>query len=227
MKLEGNMLALVCVCVVSELSHTGAPSLDSDLLQEDRKCLVDCERQEVHTATISDQQPERRVDSCVVAHTMEEYNSGEEVMFNADDTSVTVKECIEGVIGGTDYNQSKVNQWTASIVEHSLAHLVKQGRAFKYMVNCAIMQKSGAGLHTANSCYWDNATDGMSSVVSLAVSRAPSLAASVRTDGLGGSRTPFPIGLFCGEVELHIRQRREEQFQRPWVMLEEKSLRHG
>lgn len=41
--------------------------------------------------------------------------------------------CIEGVIGGTDYNQSKVNQWTASIVEHSLTHLVKQGRPFKYM----------------------------------------------------------------------------------------------
>ncbi|MBN3274541.1 DYLT1 protein, partial [Polyodon spathula] len=27
-------------------------------------------------------------------------------------------------------------------------------------VNCAVMQKSGAGLHTANSCYWDTATDG-------------------------------------------------------------------
>lgn len=42
-------------------------------------------------------------------------------------------QCVEGVIGGTDYNQSKVNQWTASIVEHSLTHLVKQGRAFKYI----------------------------------------------------------------------------------------------
>uniref|UniRef100_A0AAX7U401 Dynein light chain Tctex-type 3 n=1 Tax=Astatotilapia calliptera TaxID=8154 RepID=A0AAX7U401_ASTCA len=90
---------------------------------------------------------------------MEEYNSGEEVGFNPDEISVSVKECVEGVIGGTDYNQSKVNQWTASIVEHSLTHLVKQGRAFKYIVNCTIMQKSGAGLHTANSCYWDTATD--------------------------------------------------------------------
>lgn len=108
-----------------------------------------------------------------------------------------LSQCIEGVIGGTDYNQSKVNQWTASIVEHSLTHLVKQGRSFKYIgepvthhiqhhtrhrtycwhvhtygkvtmvntslwcfaVNCTIMQKSGAGLHTANSCYWDTATD--------------------------------------------------------------------
>lgn len=46
---------------------------------------------------------------------------------------VVLSQCIEGVIGGTDYNQSKVNQWTASIVEHSLTHLVKQGRTFKYI----------------------------------------------------------------------------------------------
>uniref|UniRef100_UPI0037E969DD dynein light chain Tctex-type 3-like n=1 Tax=Semicossyphus pulcher TaxID=241346 RepID=UPI0037E969DD len=95
---------------------------------------------------------------------MEEYNSGDEVIFSADEANVTVKECIEGVIGGTDYDQSKVNQWTANIVEHSLTHLVKQGRPFKYIVNCAIMQKTGAGLHTANSCFWDTATDGSSTV---------------------------------------------------------------
>uniref|UniRef100_A0A3P8RQ00 Dynein light chain Tctex-type 3 n=1 Tax=Amphiprion percula TaxID=161767 RepID=A0A3P8RQ00_AMPPE len=77
---------------------------------------------------------------------------------------VALCQCIEGVIGGTDYNQSKVNQWTASVVEHSLTHLVKQGRPFKYIVNCTIMQKSGAGLHTANSCYWDTATDGSCTV---------------------------------------------------------------
>lgn len=47
--------------------------------------------------------------------------------------SVVLSQCIEGVIGGTDYNQSKVNQWTASIVEHALTHLVKQGRPFKYI----------------------------------------------------------------------------------------------
>ncbi|XP_076015238.1 dynein light chain Tctex-type 3-like [Genypterus blacodes] len=95
---------------------------------------------------------------------MEEYNSAEEAAFNADEVSVSVKECIEGVIGGTDYNQSKVNQWTASIVEHSLTHLVKQGRPFKYIVNCSIMQKRGTGLHTAHSCYWDTTTDGSSTV---------------------------------------------------------------
>ncbi|XP_023656699.2 dynein light chain Tctex-type 3 [Paramormyrops kingsleyae] len=95
---------------------------------------------------------------------MEEYHSGDEVTFNSDEASNSVKECIEGIIGGMDYNQNKVNQWTASIVEHSLTTLVKQGKHFKYIVNCAIMQKSGAGLHTASSCYWDITTDGSCTV---------------------------------------------------------------
>lgn len=29
-----------------------------------------------------------------------------------------------------------------------------------FQVSCVIMQKNGAGLHTASSCYWDNTTDG-------------------------------------------------------------------
>lgn len=29
-----------------------------------------------------------------------------------------------------------------------------------YLVTCVIMQKNGAGLHTASSCFWDNTTDG-------------------------------------------------------------------
>lgn len=95
---------------------------------------------------------------------MEEYNPGEEGLFNPDEATPPIKECIEGVIGGTDYNQNKVNQWTASIVEHCLTAFAKQGRAFKYIVNCIIMQKSGAGLHTANSCFWDSTTDGSCTV---------------------------------------------------------------
>lgn len=95
---------------------------------------------------------------------MEEYHPGDEVVFNPDEASNCIKECIESIIGGVDYSQNKVNQWTASIVEHSLTQLVKQGKPFKYIVNCAVMQKSGAGLHTASSCYWDTTTDGSCTV---------------------------------------------------------------
>lgn len=46
---------------------------------------------------------------------------------------VFIEQCIEGIIGGVDYSQNKVNQWTASIVEHTLTQLVKQGKPFKYI----------------------------------------------------------------------------------------------
>ena len=38
-------------------------------------------------------------------------------------------------------------------------------------VTCVIMQKNGAGLHTASSCFWDNSTDGRYSLsLSLSLS---------------------------------------------------------
>ncbi|XP_043928345.1 dynein light chain Tctex-type 3 [Protopterus annectens] len=95
---------------------------------------------------------------------MDEYHHGDEVPFNADEAHHIVKESIDSVLHGVDYNNNKVNQWTASIVEHSLTQLVKQGKPFKYIVNCAVMQKSGSGLHTANSCFWDTSTDGSCTV---------------------------------------------------------------
>ncbi|XP_062430049.1 dynein light chain Tctex-type 3 isoform X2 [Rhea pennata] len=81
------------------------------------------------------------------------------MIFNADEAHNIVKECIEGVLGKADYNHNKVNQWTAAIVEQSLTHLVKLGKTYKYIVTCAVMQRSGAGLHTASSCFWDTTTD--------------------------------------------------------------------
>lgn len=37
------------------------------------------------------------------------------------------------MVGGSDYSQSQVNKWTASIVERCLTQLVKQAKAYKYI----------------------------------------------------------------------------------------------
>ncbi len=37
-------------------------------------------------------------------------------------------------------------------------------KPYKYMATCVISQKVGAGLHAANSCYWDSSTDGLAAV---------------------------------------------------------------
>nr|XP_025867971.1 dynein light chain Tctex-type 3 [Vulpes vulpes] len=91
-------------------------------------------------------------------------NLNGQVGFNADEAHNIVKECIDGVLGGEDYNQNNINQWTASIVEQSLTHLVKLGKAYKYIVTCAVVQRSAYGFHTASSCFWDTTSDGTCTV---------------------------------------------------------------
>ena len=88
----------------------------------------------------------------------------EETQFVVDEVSNIIKEAIEACIGGNSYAHAKVSQWTNSVVESFLASLTKLQKPFKYIVTCVIMQKNGAGLHTASSCFWDNSTDGSCTV---------------------------------------------------------------
>ncbi|CAG9764138.1 unnamed protein product [Ceutorhynchus assimilis] len=88
----------------------------------------------------------------------------EEGQFVVDDVSKIIKDAIESVIGGNSYQQNKVNNWTTAVVEACTSELTKLMKPYKYIVTCTIMQKNGAGLHTASSCYWDNNTDGSCTV---------------------------------------------------------------
>ncbi|NP_001088001.1 dynein light chain Tctex-type 3 L homeolog [Xenopus laevis] len=94
---------------------------------------------------------------------MEDQNKGE-TAFNGDEASIVVKECVDVILGGVDYDENRINEWMSAVVEQSLTHLVKMGKAFKYIVSCTVMQKRGSGLHAASSCFWDNNTDGSCTV---------------------------------------------------------------
>lgn len=95
---------------------------------------------------------------------MDDFQTAEESSFVVDEVSNIIKESIESAIGGNAYQHNKVNQWTTNVVEQTLSQLTKLGKPFKYIVTCVIMQKNGAGLHTASSCFWDNSTDGSCTV---------------------------------------------------------------
>ncbi|CAH8680166.1 unnamed protein product [Schistosoma rodhaini] len=95
---------------------------------------------------------------------MDDLQTSEETTFVQDEVKNIVKESIEGIIGSSSYSHNKVQQWTSSVIEQCLSQLTKLGKPFKYIVTCVIMQKSGAGLHTASSCYWDSTTDGSCTV---------------------------------------------------------------
>ncbi|XP_075052550.1 dynein light chain Tctex-type 3 [Mixophyes fleayi] len=90
---------------------------------------------------------------------MDDPHKGENT-FNGDEASSIVKECVDVILGGVDYDESRVNEWMSAVVEQSLSHLVKMEKTFKYIVTCTVMQKRGGGLHTASSSFWDNSTDG-------------------------------------------------------------------
>ncbi|XP_055849509.1 dynein light chain Tctex-type [Episyrphus balteatus] len=88
----------------------------------------------------------------------------EENQFVVDDVSKIIKEAIEQTIGGNAYQHDKVNNWTSLVVENCLSVLTKEQKPYKYIVTSMIMQKNGAGLHTASSCFWNNDTDGSCTV---------------------------------------------------------------
>mmetsp|Transcript_22592 Transcript_22592/g.37273 ORF Transcript_22592/g.37273 Transcript_22592/m.37273 type:complete len:114 (+) Transcript_22592:89-430(+) len=95
---------------------------------------------------------------------MDDLQSSEESAFVVDDVNTIIKESIEAVLSNAVYHHNKVAQWTSNIVENALKRLTSLNKPFKYIVTCIIMQKNGAGLHTASSCYWDNTTDGSCTV---------------------------------------------------------------
>lgn len=95
---------------------------------------------------------------------MEDPSQAEESAFVADDVSNIIKESVDAVLQNQQYNEPKVSQWTSSCLENCVKKLAALNKPFKYVVTCIIMQKNGAGLHTAASCWWDSTTDGSRTV---------------------------------------------------------------
>eukprot|EP01137_Pigoraptor_chileana_P035017 Opistho-2@28429 len=95
---------------------------------------------------------------------MEELQVPEESAFIVEEVTGIIKESVEALIGAAHYQHSKVGQWSSNVVELCLKRLTALNKPFKYIVTCVIMQKNGAGLHTASSCYWDNQSDGSCTV---------------------------------------------------------------
>lgn len=71
-----------------------------------------------------------------------------------------LEQTIQSQLGTNVYTPKKVPAWTSSIVENTLKTLQNQQKPYKWIVTAIIMQRTGAGLHTASTCFWDTKTDG-------------------------------------------------------------------
>jgi len=84
--------------------------------------------------------------------------------FSVEDVEGIVRTAIHVSLNEHSYNPKKVNEWTNLIVTNCLKDLQQLNRPFKYVITCIIMQKSGAGIITSASTYWDSSKDGLCKV---------------------------------------------------------------
>jgi len=87
------------------------------------------------------------------------------IRFNVEEVTGHINKGIAPILKqGTQFDPKQVHTWTISIIDEVLKNLTAANKPFKYIVTCIIMQRNGAGLHTASTCYWDTKTDGSCSV---------------------------------------------------------------
>lgn len=84
--------------------------------------------------------------------------------FSVEDVEKIVRGAIHSVLTENSYNPKKINEWINGIVTHCLKDLQALARPFKYVITCIITQKTGAGLITSTSTYWDVKRDGFCKV---------------------------------------------------------------
>merc|ERR1712187_1005071 len=89
---------------------------------------------------------------------------GEESALVQDDVTTIIKEAVDSVLSNATYQHVKIPQWTSNVIESCLKRLKDLNKPFKYIVTAVLMQKNGAGLHTATSTFWDNTTDGIATL---------------------------------------------------------------
>eukprot|EP00667_Euglena_gracilis_P032466 EG_transcript_49996 len=88
----------------------------------------------------------------------------DEVTLNSDRITEIIDEVMKATLNNMAWNSKKVEPWTNGIIEHCLKRLAEMKKPFKYIVTAVLMQKTGAGLHSAFTAYWDNSADGICSV---------------------------------------------------------------
>jgi dynein light chain Tctex-type 1 len=66
------------------------------------------------------------------------------------------------------FDEKMLSHWISGVCELVMEKCLfsqHHKKPFKYVVTCGIMQRTGAAVHSASSCYWDTVTDALISVV--------------------------------------------------------------
>eukprot|EP01138_Halocafeteria_seosinensis_P004010 gb/GECG01004099.1/.p1 GENE.gb/GECG01004099.1/~~gb/GECG01004099.1/.p1 ORF type:complete len:123 (+),score=22.74 gb/GECG01004099.1/:1-369(+) len=82
----------------------------------------------------------------------------------AEEAKDIVQNEVQNVLGDKEFNGQHMSEWTATVADNCVQKLQQLEKPFKYIVNCSVLQKAGAGYNTSSSCLWDAKVDGSFSV---------------------------------------------------------------
>ncbi|KAF8292991.1 putative dynein light chain Tctex-type [Trypanosoma cruzi] len=85
----------------------------------------------------------------------------EDAAINSDMIQEEVSGLLRGKFAQESWNPRKVDVWVDDVVENVLKNLADLKKPFKYVVNCVVMQRTGAGISTGFISLWDNTLDGV------------------------------------------------------------------
>lgn len=89
----------------------------------------------------------------------DDWQNSEDLAFIPEQVEPVLTTALASVLANEIYDDAKVGRWIDQICEKSIESLTSLNKPFKYVVTCVIIQKNGAGIHTAHSCYWDIGND--------------------------------------------------------------------
>lgn len=103
---------------------------------------------------------------------VEEIGSTDDLVFSTQEVEEKVTEVIESVLQNQLYDEALVPNWINTICERVMKSLYDTGKPYKYVgeaqtVTCLIMQRTGAGLQTSYSCFYETGSDCESQAVSF------------------------------------------------------------
>lgn len=93
----------------------------------------------------------------------DQYNDAveEDLAISNEAIQEDVSTLLRSKLGNEEWNPAKVDTWTDDIASSILKELAEMKKPFKYIVNCVIMQRTGAPLSVGFISLWDNTKDGM------------------------------------------------------------------
>jgi dynein light chain Tctex-type 1 len=79
--------------------------------------------------------------------------------WTTEEIEKVISEEVAELLKEATWDESQTAHWNNAIGENIIARLAEVRRPFKYAVDVCVMQKTGAGLHSATSTFFDVQSD--------------------------------------------------------------------